>query len=884
MFRGSALAIAVSLLLGCNAKLMRLETRGQHDAVIDAAAERRWPPRRQGARALASALVAVGHVERARDVLLGDFRRGGQLASLVQLADLERTLGRDGLAAVHYSRVHRLDRTVLRGRRDVCALLGARASAWLRLGEGEAALDDLDAVRTLCGTDDGVLRRGAEARLSATLRARAARTSCGLDCGRAAPGIDLAAALDAARAESPAALRRLAARERLVLPHDDVLALLLADVRGHAGAVLVDDDELRGWLGDAAAEAFVAGVRGLPVPEGAYVRLRLERVLGRSPDGGAATPSQRALWLDRASVIEGAVRWRLLAHAGDLVAAEQDLVARWRPRAVPDPSTPTDPADDVVVPTARHWSLRVPIERPADLELLTFARLRDAGGDHDLALELARATLRSAHRLGLDGAAEAARAEVEHALGWGRPWLALALADAVGTADIEPHRRAAAAAILLGEALCEGPCAEDGADTEAIVRTLGEPWLAEQRARLREIALGPAGPAAPAGACPGLGEVLAPGADSPLARALAEVRAGATVGVARRLVGAIESDVALVCAARFAVPLLLDLDARVSAARLSDHLAHGDRLPVSSALTVHAAMAALGHQPTRAEHLAIAAAAAADDPRAAWRPLARVARRAGVPLEALALRELLLHAPGFVDDAARRELLARSIVDGARAWGPRDTPAGRESVARLVDDHLSRLDAARRWAEREAIFAAVARIGLDAAVLEVVARVLLTDEHARALGVGAAAESAASDAAAIWSARRLARAAEARALAEVPISVRVFADVHRTAPLRAALARAGRDWGVRRRAAIGLAAIGTPAERAAGVAELLAMTTPATRVELERLLLAQPAAIDVGAGAVSSSVVADDVVLLHLLFGSSPADALWLEPEPTGAP
>ncbi len=125
----------------------------------------------------------------------------------------------------------------------------------------------------------------------------------------------------------------------------------------------------------------------------------------------------------------------------------------------------------------------------------------------------------------------------------------------------------------------------------------------------------------------------------------------------------------------------------------------------------------------------------------------------------------------------------------------------------------------------------------------------------------------------MWSPGGLAEAAAERRLAAVPPATEVFADVRRMAPLRAALAEHARDWGLRRRMAVGLATTGSAALRARGAEALLAMATPKSRAVLERLLLERPAALDGGAAV---TVVEDDQVLLHLLFAMSLDDALWL--------
>ncbi|MBC8066834.1 MAG: hypothetical protein IAG13_00750, partial [Deltaproteobacteria bacterium] len=104
MRRIGVLVTAV-LALGCHHGLVRLEAQGKHEQVVEAAEHARRPPRRAAARAWAQALIALGRVEQARDVLLRDFRRGGELRSLTALAELERSRGLDGIAAVHYTRV-----------------------------------------------------------------------------------------------------------------------------------------------------------------------------------------------------------------------------------------------------------------------------------------------------------------------------------------------------------------------------------------------------------------------------------------------------------------------------------------------------------------------------------------------------------------------------------------------------------------------------------------------------------------------------------------------------------------------------------------------------------------------------------------------------------
>jgi hypothetical protein len=854
--RRAWLLATIVVALGCSRSLVHLAEQGDHEAVIERAAQKRWPPRRKAARAFASALVHEGDVERARDVLLGDYRRGGQLESLVALADLERRLGRDGVAAAHYAEVVSGDRTRLRRRADVCALFDERAASWVGVGEGAAALDDLDRVDLLCGRSDAELRRRGESLLRATIRRRTAAPS--------RPRVTAAASTAAPVSSIEATRRELLARGAS-RPARETVDALLADLRGEAGARLVDDDELRLWLGELEPAALRQDVAAQPAAEAAYLRLRIDRALGSPPDGKPATPIARLLWVDRASVATAAVRWRLLAYVGDLVAAEQDLVARWRPTAPRAGATSTD----TVVSVDRHWSLRVPIDAANRNDLLVFARLRDAGDDLDLGIELRR---RVAQEVGDPAIARAVVVdEATHALGWGRAWIALAITDALDSADVEPVRRAAASAIVLGEAVCGGPCPEDVADLEAIERTLGAAWIEAARARVRSWALDRAQTPPVAGACPALAEVLAPGARTPLARAVERYGRGESIGTGRALVAAIEADPTLGCASRFAVPLLVAHQARTSAARLADFMAFGTLPATEWSLLTHAALALLGGQSFRGEQLAIAAAAAGDAP-VMWRRVARLAHAVGNrDVEVLALREALLHTPQLDDDALRRAMVVSSLVDAARSWGPGQTEAGREATRRILEERLDEVPAERRWSEREAVLWAVHRAALS------------VEQRARLgeiLGVSLAEASAPAELErAMWSDRRIAAAIRERTIAAPPAWATVFADPRRMTATRLALGEDARDWAVRRRAALGASVVGTTAERALAAQQLVTMTEGAPRDALVRLLLARPAALaaDTGAAAV---VVDDEELLLHVLFELDIGSALWPEALP----
>jgi len=887
--RASRIVLAIAMGLGaagCGGRLVRLEAEGAHDEVIERAERMRWGPRRAAARAYAAALHARGRSEQARDVLLRDYRRGGELKSLVALADLELALGRDGVAAVHFARVAALERRVLRGRKDVCDLFERRAEAFVELGDGDAALDDYERTQALCRRAPP---RAAIDRARSLAReqrdARVDRTRCKTeDCAatRASARVqEVAKAL--ADARTPVDLRRVAARWAAALEPAQVVSLLLADARGQAGPDLVDDDELRAWIGEADVESFRAGVQALAPAEGAYARLRLERIFGAPPDGGPSGATQRLLWLDRALVMDGVVAWRVLAFTGDLAGTELAIASVWRPAA----AAPSGPKETGTVTVGEHWAMRVAPSADSIPALLLVARLRAAAGEQDLALELVRSIARRADAAAVPGVNAIVAREAARALAWGRPWTALAIADALPRAELDPIRAAAASGILLGTAVCAGPCPDDD-DRAVAERVLGTAWIAEVEPRLRELALARARTLARADGCSTLAEVFAPDATGPLPRALADLRRNPTApGADAALVAAIESDVALACTGWIAVPLLSERTPVLGAGRLAEMLAHGPEMRAAEVVALHAALALVAGDGPRAEALAIAAAGEAHDPVRSWRELAEVARATDSrDLEMMALREIVLAQADVDEPVARRELLAHALHDIVRSWGVRETPAGQEASRRHVVDWLDEGAPAQRWGRRERLVAAVAdRPWSSNEHRDAIADVLLPVGPVRAAHPVAAARlglSARTLDGATTSPSALAWLAARRQIASAPATIEVFAAVERLEDARLAFARSARDWGVRRRQAIGLATYGTPAARVRAVAALVELTAevPEARRELEQLLLDAPAAIEPdtrGEGMPRVAGLVDDRhALLRLVFGLPLEPALFL--------
>ena len=334
---------------GCHADLPRLAARGQHEAVVAEAGRARIRPRGKSARAWATSLVALGRSDEARSVLLYDFRRNADLASLVALADLEATEGREGIAAAHYARAASLETDVLTGRRDVCALLRRRADRLFAEGEAVAADLDLRRVAMICpkGKDpqddlqwraDRALHERVIVAAKAQVRAQRALQGCARgECRTASPDARagaIAQALGQARAAGPAALREAAARLGVQLAAGDTAELLAAELRGELGLDVVTLDELRGWIGEASPADVVAAADSLTAPiERDYVRLRLMQLgPGYELPGDDATRSTASMVIRLFETFDAdpaaaAMSWRVFALLGDLPSAELALTS-----------------------------------------------------------------------------------------------------------------------------------------------------------------------------------------------------------------------------------------------------------------------------------------------------------------------------------------------------------------------------------------------------------------------------------------------------------------------------------------------------------------------------------------------------------------------------
>ncbi|MBL9099728.1 MAG: hypothetical protein JNL82_02155 [Myxococcales bacterium] len=968
--RGWWLGLALLVgLAGCHHQLPRLTARGQHAEVVARAAKARRPPRGKAARAWATSLTALGRTEEARAVLLRDFRRTSEVASLVALADLELKEGLRGLAAAHYSRAMSLGVDVLKGRREVCELMRVRARQFLAQGEAQAADLDMRRIVVACppGKDPEAAQRAdgdralhREITAAAKVQVRAQRTLAGCEQGKCRAesseqaATRLAAAVQAARAQGSASLRDAALRLGVQLTPRDVADLLAAELRGELGLDLVTHDEVRAWIGESAPVAIQAAISTLRPVEEAYVRLRVSQ-LGPAYElpGGDAARSTASLVVKLLELFDvdpsaAAMSWRVFVIVGDLPSAELALTTSLggpRPRPVAEPSGPPpllgdpakagpkdskapapepDPKDrsnveewtpaQTRVPVPSLWSARRAVDAASLPKLLLLARLRGLGGHDDQALAIAAYALAEAHARGLAGAEALAAAEAKRALADGQPWAALALAGVVPGAATAEVSLAAGASLALMQAACGRHCgADEPRDRVGVRQVFGEPWLLAEEARARDAALAQPLAPGPRDGCPGLGELLAPGATGPLPAALAAVRRGPAkaakapasagvvvsldepapaLGAGEGLRRAVEADPTLICAGQLVTPLLYAGDHRVAATALADELIHAPQEIGARQLALQSELAVVLGRRDQADQMLLAAAAMSADPR---RVHQRAIRMAGLVdarhYELLALRQAILHTPADEAGPLRLALTVRSLRDANDGWAVRSSEVGQEALLRGVQSYLEAEPPARRWRAREDLARALsgyAWADLQAAMLiraAVWSEPGIEQQHPAA---AARLERALGGAAEPLSLSPLAPAELSAALAgkdgpapEVPAVGSAFVPVTQLQDARLEIARAHPDRQRRLQVAIAVATTGEPAARVEATRLLLAELNAdaGKRDAVVDLLLAGLVAYDSGARPLIE--VPED--LLAVVFGLA-RDPARARPEIKGDP
>jgi len=757
---GLRLVLGATLLLGgcAHRTLERMVEQGEFEAAAKRGAMAKRPLRRRAAWAYAKALAELDRVEEARTVLLRDFRTSGDVTPLVKLADLEAERGIFGMATVHYSRAVTLDGDVLRGREDVCELLRRRAAVFVADGEALAADQDVRRVMLLCPHNPGSAQGLADEALAAKIRveaqaaARDLRTlkgcadgSCVAGRGERAGEIELA--LASARKEGPRALRAVARERQIEVRAEDVIMLLSGELRGELGVALVTNDELRAWIGEAPIEALAAATAGLPTAEKAYVRLRMGRmgpgytlpVGEKEPGSEAALVTQALDALDEQGPIQAALGWRVLALIGDLPGAEMTLVSSLRTEAAErskvagslggeasaaDDGPPTGDAVAQVgtaptekikgpaqtrIPEPSYAAGRIPVGPDTWKLMLVLAHMREASGNHDQALEISRYVLAEAHALGFAEVETIAGVEAHAALASGRPWQAMALADAVG--GIDAFETVAAAAILLQRAACADGCGE-GDDRAAVERVVGEAWVLERGAKIPSLAsrrsfLGEAR----GESCPQLAALLAEDSVGVVASGFRSGRSASTLTAERALREAIEADISLVCAGRLAAPVMIHRRYTTGAAILMQHLSQAPQMIAAGGLATHAEIALAAEKEEQARSFFDAAAASSPAPAVIWERALRAGQLAQArEVELVALRRLLL-LPLSQSRASElhRALVVRAARDANDAWATRENETGAEALAGAVRDYIDRYTSSERWWAREKLAQALAR-------------------------------------------------------------------------------------------------------------------------------------------------------------------------------
>ncbi len=862
------LALALVVVAGCHHRLPKLAEQGRHAEVVRRAESSRIRPRKRAARAYAQSLYALGQEQRALDTLQLDYRRGGDIRSLVAMADLERDLGWRGLAAHHYVRVLTLDRDALAGQAPVCELFRERARAYLHSGEGEAADADMRRVAYLCpqaGPGDAQLRARADTAAQAQVDARIATGRCTAPCQPPRSLQDQALEDAIAGASQPSDWVRISDRFRVEIPPAAIVDALVADLRGELGSTVIDDDTVRAWVGDQTWSDLAPTVMSSDGSVAAYVQLRLAGIVDGLPQApGAGATRELDRWTEQAARVPGAQGWRVYGSQGDISTAELQLASVWRPARpkAGEPASELPPRSPL-----GHWSARLPITSETLRPALVAARLRAAAGKHDLALELERRALSAARAQGLADTELRTQEEVLRALGWGRPWHALALLDTGGVAEPAPLRAAASTAIVMSRAMCGGPCRDDE-DLGVVMRVMGDAWIEQTTQQLTDWSLAHATRVGDAGRCPTVAEVLAPDAVGPLPDALRAARDDLHgPGVGDGLAVAIVSDVRAWCAGRLALPAMAHGGHVLPAARLAETLAHVPEMSAARDLVVHAKLAMIASEGDRAELLAVAAAAASIDPKAVWVDLAMFAADTKTrELELRAWREALMATATARDPSIEQRMVVVALGDVAVSWG-QDGPAGIETTRRHVTSALERAPLGGRWWASEALIAAATEANVTAAMTaEQRQRVVdalagSPDElatHARALarlrgedpgpGRGPMHPSGLAD------------DAKHGRISDISAVTTAMGDPMAFERTRIALARHARDWSVRRRMAASLLAMGSRPGRVAGWESLTAMAARGDRGQraaLESLLLQRPAALEPGAPVGTGSANAD---------------------------
>ncbi len=853
----------------CRGSLVNLVEHGKYEEAVHRAAASRRIPTGKAARAHAKALIELDGWAHARSVLIWDFRHGGDVDSLRMLADLELARGLDGLAAAHFARLLEIDRKVLSGRDDLCDLFRRRAKKLAAHDEALAALRDLERVAAICDAD-------VDSRLRETLSAR------GLFEAKARHTLNLTSpgqpGLDAARQS----LDGQGMSENGINPTgiEGLQKTLSAEYAGHGGPYLLDKTALRAMIGDLEAETLATAMSGLKDGERAYAMLRISTVV-EIP----AAKSSSQTWIVSAlrGLRHSADGYRIFAAIGDRTAAELAINSALRHEvaleAVQASSGPFE--DEPRLPNAGTgsdpWWMRVKIDAENIRRLLALAGLFDARDLREEALRLRRHVFAEASSLSsqmqsLDVSGWK-RDEVRRLLLLARPWEAAALAFGSGVLTDRVRPAAAAALILYG-----APCKDDCQESERVAGVvMGEAWISEERARmLRTLRQrGYEGRRSPVSApgCPGIRELLTSDGlgGLPEALSLAQQKIG-DADVARQMVRGAESEIALVCTAAVIAPLLYEGGHQLALAMLDDRLVHAPSLDASGQLEFHAIVALAAGRVDRARLRIIAAAARSPNPLAVWKRAATAGRAFDArEFEREALRQILMHSPGLINDAAGRALVVSHLRDANIAPNLREGMEGAlGSYRRAVIDHIARLPEASRWSELEGLMREVTgSVWKDERARDLVEDALWGIPGARAHHQDALAGWLAMNS---QSLEPVSLTAENVAFAGGPELEIVLSHQIRRSGMSVATAAIGLAIGASERTRAGALAV-----LLKGAGREIDPNSEARRRDILQLLLAHPSAFSPadGKGGTNVAMVPRDLALLYIVFGLD-LDPIWI--------
>lgn len=478
--RTSAFLMCAALVGCAQHQVRRLLTDQRFEEGVAVAEAARRPVRGATARALAKAYVALSQLGEARDILQEDFRRGGELKSLLALAKLESSMGLDGIATTRWGTLAQLDPLLVENDPLACRLLLSRGASRQLWREFAAADRDLELVEALC-SDEELRVFGEEAKTRRAegyddavedVVARHAPVGCDPEPCRSWGG-DVRDAGDSEALKSAAggveAYVMRAARE----------------FAGRGGVAPMSDLEVQAQLGHASISELDAALANAGDDVEAYIRFRVSRVWSDAalPEAERQTMRVRV----EASSGTSAHGWMLRWLEGDVTFAEFDVSARLRAMLAArsaggeERSAPASAGASGV--KRRHWAEMLPVSDDSVRLLLVLARMLARKGQGVAALRVRARVVAAVGGADSVWAVEDGEALVEReivaVLEEGRPWSALYLTSMLDSSMARRRlMRACWGWIGLSGALCDGACGE-AEDRAVVASTLDDSALLE---------------------------------------------------------------------------------------------------------------------------------------------------------------------------------------------------------------------------------------------------------------------------------------------------------------------------------------------------------------------------------------------------------------------